>query len=166
MPQPGGRLVNVAEAGKPEVVIPLDKLAELLAKTKTDTINQMSNISTVNIDKTRNETLNRFSNDKYDMKKSESVTNMTKILNFPTPLAEGGIVMPRQGGTLANVAEAGVPEIVGPLDKVESLLRSAGGGMDNTPIHLVVKLDSKPFLDKIFPATKNRTVLISAASVV
>jgi hypothetical protein len=84
----------------------------------------------------------------------------------PPNLAEGGVVMPQPGGRLVNVAEAGVPEIVGPLDKVESLLRSAGGGMDNTPIHLVVKLDSKPFLDKIFPATKNRTVLISAASVV
>jgi hypothetical protein len=81
-------------------------------------------------------------------------------------LADGGIVMPRPGGVPVTVAEAGVPEIVGPLDKVESMLRAAGGSVDSTPIHLVVKLDSKPFLDKIFPATKNRTVLISAASVV
>jgi hypothetical protein len=81
-------------------------------------------------------------------------------------LAEGGIVMPQAGGRLVNVAEAGVPEIVGPLDKVESMLRAAGGSVDSTPIHLVVKLDSKPFLDKIFPATKNRTVLISAGAMV
>jgi hypothetical protein len=81
-------------------------------------------------------------------------------------LAKGGIVMPQAGGRLVNVAEAGVPEIVGPLDKVESMLRAAGGSVDTTPIHLVVKLDSKPFLDKIFPATKNRTVLISAGAMV
>jgi hypothetical protein len=32
--------------------------------------------------------------------------------------------------------------------------------------HLVVNLDSRPLLDKIFDATKNRTVLISQGAVV
>jgi hypothetical protein len=74
--------------------------------------------------------------------------------------------MPRAGGTLANVAEAGVPEIVGPIDKVTNMLRASGAGVDSTPVHLVVNMDSRPFLDKIFDATRNRTVLISAGAVV
>jgi hypothetical protein len=41
----------------------------------------------------------------------------------------------------------------------------ATGGNSGTT-HLVVNLDSRPLLDKIFDATKNRTVLISAGSVV
>lgn len=75
----------------------------------------------------------------------------------PLPLAEGGIVMPTEGGTLAQIAEAGQPEAVIPLDKLGSI----GGD-----IHLVVQMDSKPFLDKIFPATRDRTILISAGAVV
>jgi TP901 family phage tail tape measure protein len=81
-------------------------------------------------------------------------------------LADGGIVMPKPGGTLANVAEAGVPEIVGPIDKVTRMLGATGLGGDTTPVHLVVNMDSRPFLDKVFDATRNRTVLISAGAVV
>jgi len=81
-------------------------------------------------------------------------------------LADGGIVMPKPGGTLANVAEAGVPEIVGPIDKVTRMLGATGIGGDTTPFHLVVNMDSRPFLDKVFDATRNRTVLISAGAVV
>ena len=36
--------------------------------------------------------------------------------------ADGGIVMPTPGGTIAQVAEAGQPEVIFPLDKLESLL--------------------------------------------
>jgi hypothetical protein len=75
----------------------------------------------------------------------------------PLPLADGGIVMPKSGGTLAQIAEAGQPEAVIPLDKLDGM----GGQM-----HLVVNLDSRPLLDKIFDATKNRTVLISQGAVV
>jgi tape measure domain-containing protein len=75
----------------------------------------------------------------------------------PPALAEGGVVMPTPGGTLAQIAEAGQPEAVIPLDRFGEF----GGD-----IHLVVNLDSKPFLDKIFPATRNRTILISAGAVV
>ncbi len=35
----------------------------------------------------------------------------------PWPMANGGIVMPRPGGTLAQIGEAGKPEAVIPLDK-------------------------------------------------
>ena len=75
----------------------------------------------------------------------------------PLPLSDGGIVMPKNGGTLAQIAEAGQPEAVIPLDKLGGL----GGD-----IHLVVQLDSRPFLDKIFPATRDRTILISSGAVV
>jgi len=36
-------------------------------------------------------------------------------------LANGGVVMPRPGGVLANIAEAGKPEAVIPLDRMGSL---------------------------------------------
>lgn len=41
-------------------------------------------------------------------------------VNIPA-LAEGGIVMPRPGGVLAQIAEAGQPEAVIPLDKLGSM---------------------------------------------
>jgi hypothetical protein len=44
-------------------------------------------------------------------------------------LAKGGIVSPRSGGTLVNVAEAGEREVVAPLSQLPSL-----GGRDDKPI--------------------------------
>jgi phage-related protein len=57
-------------------------------------------------------------------------------------LAEGGIVMPKPGGTLANIAEAGRPEAVIPLDRLGnmgttnkfSITVNAGMGADGTEI--------------------------------
>jgi hypothetical protein len=44
-----------------------------------------------------------------------------KIADIKIPrLAEGGIVMPRPGGVLANIAEAGRPEAVIPLNRLDS----------------------------------------------
>jgi tape measure domain-containing protein len=85
----------------------------------------------------------------------------------PPRLAEGGIVKPRAGGVQAIVAEAGEAEAVIPLSKLDRMLAGPGGisgGNDMT--HLVVNLDSRPLLDKIFDATRNKTVLISAGAVV
>jgi phage-related protein len=47
-------------------------------------------------------------------------------INIPR-LADGGIVMPQPGGVLANIAEAGRPEAVIPLDRLGNL-----GGTQNT----------------------------------
>jgi hypothetical protein len=47
-------------------------------------------------------------------------------INIPR-LAEGGIVMPQPGGVLANLAEAGRPEAVIPLDRLGNM-----GGNQNT----------------------------------
>lgn len=47
-------------------------------------------------------------------------------INIPR-LAEGGIVMPQPGGVLANIAEAGRPEAVIPLDRLGNM-----GGTQNT----------------------------------
>ncbi len=92
------------------------------------------------------------------------------ILGQPIPaLATGGVVMPSPGGTIAQVAEAGQPEVIFPLDRLDEFLSnrpSVDAGMAGEgDIHLVVQMDSKPILDKIFPATKNRTVLIDARAV-
>jgi hypothetical protein len=85
----------------------------------------------------------------------------------PVGLADGGIVMPKTGGTFANIAEAGQPEIIFPLDQLKNFLSSGNiNTSTNSMTHLIINLDSKPFLEKIFPATKNRTVLISQGAVV
>lgn len=52
-------------------------------------------------------------------------------------LADGGVVMPRPGGIIANIAEAGEPEAVIPLSKLETMLdfsgnSSVGGGQNIT----------------------------------
>jgi hypothetical protein len=81
--------------------------------------------------------------------------------------AEGGIVQPQRGGVQAIVAEAGQSEAIIPLDRLDSMLARAGSvGGDGGMMNLVVNLDSRPLLDKIFEATRNRTVLISSGAVV
>ncbi len=79
----------------------------------------------------------------------------------PIPeFADGGIVPATQGGRIIRVAEAGQAEAIIPLSKINQF----SGGDGN--VHLVVNLDSRPFLDKIFPATKNRTILIDQGALV
>ena len=57
----------------------------------------------------------------------------------PPAFAEGGIVMPTPGGTIAQVAEAGQPEVIFPLDKLQSLLNTGGGGGGgNQQFHLYI----------------------------
>lgn len=43
-------------------------------------------------------------------------------------LASGGIVMPRPGGTMATIGEAGQAEAVIPLDKLGTIIGGGGGG--------------------------------------
>jgi hypothetical protein len=43
-------------------------------------------------------------------------------------LATGGIVMPRPGGTMATIGEAGQAEAVIPLDKLDTIMGGTGGG--------------------------------------
>lgn len=43
-------------------------------------------------------------------------------------LASGGIVMPRPGGTMATIGEAGQAEAVIPLDRLNSMMGGGGGG--------------------------------------
>ena len=47
-----------------------------------------------------------------------------QALNF----ASGGIVMPRPGGTIGRVGEAGQAEAIIPLTRLDSMLSNAGGG--------------------------------------
>ncbi len=48
--------------------------------------------------------------------------NLPRVARISIPrLAEGGIVMPQPGGVLANIAEAGRPEAVIPLDRLGNM---------------------------------------------
>jgi hypothetical protein len=87
----------------------------------------------------------------------------------PPAFADGGIVAPSPGGTIARVAEAGQAEVIFPLDKLDSFLdnRSFGSsGTSDNMINLVVEMDSGVVLQKIFPATQNGTVRIAARAVI
>ena len=98
------------------------------------------------------------------------------IPEAPIPEAQsGGVVMPKRGGTIVKVAEAGIPEAIIPLDRLNQVIASINTKSFQTAsavptdlgdIHLVVNLDDKPILEKIFPATRNRTVKIDARSIV
>jgi phage-related protein len=55
--------------------------------------------------------------------------NIPSLANVSLPrLAEGGVVMPRNGGVLAQIAEAGQPEAVIPLNKLDEILGGSGKG--------------------------------------
>lgn len=62
--------------------------------------------------------------------------------NFPQipQLAAGGLVMPKSGGTLALLAEAGQPEAVIPLNQMSRMLggQSGGGGSSGDTSHTLV----------------------------
>ncbi len=97
---------------------------------------------------------------------------VSAIQGIPLPaLKEGGIVMPRPGGTIARIAEAGMPEVIFPIDKLDQILNQIPSNNFNASdlgedIHLTVQMDSKPILEKIFPATRNRQILIDARAIV
>ena len=56
----------------------------------------------------------------------------------PIPMAEGGIVLPRPGGTLAQIGEAGKAEAVIPLDRLD---RMTGGSTYNIAVNAGVGAD-------------------------
>lgn len=62
--------------------------------------------------------------------------NLPRVAEIPA-LADGGIVMPRAGGVLAQIAEAGQPEAVIPLDRMEDF----GGATYNITINAGVGSD-------------------------
>ena len=62
--------------------------------------------------------------------------NLPRIAEIPA-LAEGGIVMPRPGGVLAQLAEGGRPEAVIPLDRLGSM----GGATYNITVNTGVGTD-------------------------
>jgi hypothetical protein len=76
--------------------------------------------------------------------------------------------MPRNGGITANIAEAGQPEVIFPLDKLNQFINqgNTSSGSSDIPINLTITLDSGTLYSGIFAATRNKTVLISAKAVV
>jgi len=84
-------------------------------------------------------------------------------------LAQGAVILPTAGGTDVTVGEGGQAEAVIPLDRLDEMLskRKANEAPgEDSMIHLVANLQGQPFLDLIFPATKNRTILIDGGAVV
>lgn len=53
------------------------------------------------------------------------------IKGFTPKFATGGIVMPKRGGTLATVAEAGQPEAIIPLNRLAEFTGGGGGNVYN-----------------------------------
>jgi hypothetical protein len=82
--------------------------------------------------------------------------------------AEGGIAMPQSGGINATIAEAGQPEVIFPLDKLEQFINQGNtfNGSSDIPISMTIQLDSQTLYSGIFAATRNKTVLISAKAVI
>ncbi len=78
-----------------------------------------------------------------------------KSANIPTipKLADGGIVMPQNGGVLANIAEAGEPEAVIPLSKLDKFI----GTSDNSSkienhigtVNIASEVDGENWLKKL-----------------
>ena len=98
------------------------------------------------------------------------VAQAAVVASQPLPaLAQGGIAMPRTGGVAARMAEAGQPEIIMPLDRLSDVIAqfpTPGMGGGEGDIHLVVQIDAKPILDQIFPATRDRRVLLHMGALV
>jgi tape measure domain-containing protein len=101
------------------------------------------------------------------------IAQAAAVIAQPIPaLAQGGIVTPRPGGQIVQVAEAGQAEAVIPLDRMNEFIdnRGFGGGApqssESFPVSLTIKLSERQLYKGIFQATKNREVLIDASSVV
>jgi tape measure domain-containing protein len=75
-------------------------------------------------------------------------------------LADGGIVMPRSGGVLANIAEAGKPEAVIPLDKLDEIFKGNGAGTEITnnigEVNISSDTDGEKWLRKL---TQNQEIV-------
>lgn len=80
-------------------------------------------------------------------------------------LADGGVVMPSNGGTLAQIAEAGRPERVEPLDpnglskRDKAMIEMLSGGQQGSPINITVV--ATPEMDKTELAAEIGRVLQS-----
>jgi hypothetical protein len=98
----------------------------------------------------------------------ELISLLQESLTIPQA-AEGAVVTPSPGGTLMNIGEGGKTEVVFPLDKLNQFINTgstSGSGSSGGMVNLSIQLDSKTLYSGIFKATKNKTVLISADSVV
>lgn len=71
-------------------------------------------------------------------------------------LADGGVVMPTAGGTIAQIAEAGKPEAVIPLDKLDTML--SGGGKGTTIIYNAAPNNSLDNEQKLLEAIKRAKI--------
>jgi hypothetical protein len=59
---------------------------------------------------------------------------MDLVKGFTPKFANGGVVMPKVGGSLATVAEAGQPEAIIPLNRLSEMMGGSGGNVYNISI--------------------------------
>jgi len=88
---------------------------------------------------------------------------------IPLPaLAQGGIAMPQSGGQVVNVAEAGVPEAILPLDRLDEVLESVGerSSPTTTGNHWTFYFDSQKLFDEMLPASQNGQIRLSSRAIV
>lgn len=69
-------------------------------------------------------------------------------------LAEGGIVMPRPGGTMATIGEAGQAEAVIPLDRLNSFVNGGGGATYNISVSAGMGTDGATLGEQIVTAIR------------
>jgi hypothetical protein len=69
-------------------------------------------------------------------------------------LAEGGIVMPRPGGTLATIGEAGQAEAVIPLNKFDDVVGKRGGANVNIVVNAGMGADGAAVGEQIVNAIR------------
>jgi phage-related protein len=69
-------------------------------------------------------------------------------------LAEGGIVMPRPGGTLATIGEAGQAEAVIPLNKFDDVVGKRGGGGINIVVNAGMGTDGAAVGEQVVNAIR------------
>jgi len=79
------------------------------------------------------------------------------VASEPLPaLATGGIVTPQAGGVPVTVAEAGQPEVIFPLDKLDSFLSTrstgnanTGGGFGGSSQPIRIQLNNQQWIDGV-----------------
>jgi hypothetical protein len=74
--------------------------------------------------------------------------------NPATPMALGGIVLPRPGGMLAQIGEAGKAEAVIPLDRLAGMIGGGGGATYNISVNAGMGTDGAALGEQIVTAIR------------
>lgn len=84
----------------------------------------------------------------------QASTNTSQMGGGVTAFADGGVVMPRAGGTIAQIGEAGEAEAVMPLSWLEGRLGGGGGNVYNINVNAGMGADGASLGREIVAAIK------------